>query len=306
MEISALLLWRSLKSTGIKVHKITHTVFMKKFLVFCLSAFFLFSNCQKNDSVTPAPIPDPLPLPKPNLPMDTPSTNAAPVENEFWDTSDIQIDYIQENRKLVAFTFDDAPTLYLENLLAIFAEFNEQNPDCKATATVFCNGVHLDENTAQILHASLALGFELGNHTYSHFNLNTLKESELLKEIDTTDELLKKIDGKSRHLFRAPYGNVNTLVKKTVLSPIIDWSIDTLDWKKTPDSEICQTVKNQLFDGAIVLMHDGYINTLSAMKRLLPELKEMGYQAVSVSALAKAHSLQLKKGSRYIRLRKQK
>ena len=53
-------------------------------------------------------------------------------------------------------------------------------------------------------------------------------------------------------------------------------------------------------------MHDGYVETVSAVKRLLPDLKNAGYQVVGVSQLAKANGCQLKTGSVYIRARKQR
>ncbi|MBQ8406240.1 MAG: hypothetical protein IJX09_06275 [Clostridia bacterium] len=52
-------------------------------------------------------------------------------------------------------------------------------------------------------------------------------------------------------------------------------------------------------------MHDGYKHTVDALKRLLPDLKADGYQVVSVSQLAKAHGCTLRRGSTYIRARKQ-
>jgi polysaccharide deacetylase 2 family uncharacterized protein YibQ len=52
-------------------------------------------------------------------------------------------------------------------------------------------------------------------------------------------------------------------------------------------------------------MHDGYYNTVNALKRLLPDLKADGYQVVNVSALSKANHCTLKSGKEYIRARKQ-
>ena len=85
----------------------------------------------------------------------------------------------------------------------------------------------------------------------------------------------------------------------------MNWTIDTLDWTGASVDEIYSTVFEEKFSGAIVLMHDGYVNTVSALKRLLPDLKAAGYQIVSVSALAKAHNCRLRNGGEYIRARKQ-
>ena len=69
------------------------------------------------------------------------SDNTAPPE--IWDTSDVDVSQIDPSRKLIAFTFDDAPTRKLENLFAVFANtsadttnFNEKAsaaPDSRNT-----------------------------------------------------------------------------------------------------------------------------------------------------------------------------
>lgn len=227
------------------------------------------------------------------------------TDETVWNTDDVDVSYIQPNRKLVALTFDDSPSKTLENILAVFAEYNENNPDCLATSTIFLNSGLISQESLPTLHMATALGFELGNHTKSHLDLTTLSPEVLQTEIDETDQILSSIDGKARHLLRPPFGRINDFVKSQVPAPVINWSIDTLDWAKTPAEDIYNGILENLFSGAIVLMHDGYPATVDALKRLLPELKSMGYQAVSVSALAKAHGCMLRNGSEYIRLRKQ-
>ena len=233
----------------------------------------------------------------------------APIEEEkdpnVWDLSDVDISYVDRTKKLISFTFDDAPAKTMENIFATFASFNESHPDCRASATFFCNGTLVDENSLHLLHTAHIMGMELGNHTYSHFDLTTLSESELKSEIDKTDEILSKVDGKTRHLLRSPYGSLNDAVKAQAKTPIVNWTIDTLDWTGVSAEEIYRCVWENRFSGAIVLMHDGYPHTVDALKRLLPDLMADGYQVVSVSAMAKAHGCTLKNGSVYIRARKQ-
>lgn len=242
------------------------------------------------------------------VPVETPSEEEkdctpAPLPL-YWDVSGVDTSYISAERKLIAFTFDDAPSHQLENLLAVFASYNEANPDCKGTATVFCNGYFFDSNSAHTLNAAVALGWELGNHSYSHPDLTTLGETDLRGEIEKTDALLYKIDGKKTHLFRPPYGRYNNDVRALCPTPIINWTIDTLDWSGMSAEEIVEEVLTGKADGSIVLMHDNCPNTVEALKILLPKLKEEGYQAVSLSALSKMHDCAFKRGSVYIRARK--
>ncbi len=222
----------------------------------------------------------------------------------FWDTSNVNILDVDPTRKLISFTFDDAPARTFENILATFAAFNEEYPVCPASATVFLNGKRFDEQTPHLLHVACALGFELGNHTHSHKDLTTLSDEEITKEIDATDRLLEKIDGRARHLLRAPFGRVNDRVKNLAPVPLIDWTIDTLDWTGVSEDEIYDTVFENKFSGAIVLMHDGYEPTVSALKRLLPDLEAEGYQVVSLSKMIKTHGCVFRRGGVYIRARK--
>lgn len=283
-----------------------HTSIFQRALV-TLSCFFFLSAChaplaQSNSSIS-------VPLEQntseefaPLSPEVYPSHSE--TDEEIWDVSDVDISDVDKTRKLLSFTFDDAPSRSLERILAVFAAFNESNPDCPASATFFLNGIRFDSNTPHTLTAALTLGMELGNHSYTHYDLTTLEETKLRTEIDETDKLLCAIDGRERHLFRAPFGKVNELVRSVVHTPIFDWTIDTLDWTGISENEIYEKVWSDKYPGAIVLMHDGYENTVSALKRLLPDLKEAGYQVTSISKMAKAHDCPLRKGSVYIRARK--
>lgn len=271
----------------------------------CL-ACFLCVGCQKTNETTNEnpqipPIAQPI---QPNLAPTETQPRPPQASNDIWDTSDVDVSKISKEKR-IAFSFDDAPSRTLENILAVYAAYNESHPDCPASATIFCNGKYINAQSPPLLATAYAMGFELGNHTHSHHDLTTLTEEQLRWEIDATDELLYTIDGKERHLLRAPFGKINDTVKSIVSTPLIDWTIDTLDWTGKSEDEIYRNVMENKFSGAIVLMHDGYPHTVSALKRLLPDLEKEGYQVVSISQLAKIHHCSLKKGKVYIRARKQ-
>ncbi len=231
------------------------------------------------------------------------TTSTAP---SVWELSDIDVSQIDTARKLIAFSFDDAPARTIESILTIFAAYNDENPDCKAFCTLFLNGYLFDNATIHLLNSAVALGMELGNHTYSHFDLTTLDTQTLQWEIDEMDRLLQKADQKPRHLIRPPFGKINDNLKSVANAPILNWNIDTLDWTGKSANEIFDSVFSQKADGSIVLLHDGYSNTIEAVKRLLPSLKEAGYQVVGISQLAKVNECTLKNGTVYIRARKPK
>ncbi len=237
-------------------------------------------------------------------PIQPDETTQKPQPTDVWDVANVDVSKIDFNKKFIAFTFDDAPSRTMENIFAVYADFNDKNPDCPASATVFFNGNLIDTQSEHLLYVACALGFELGNHTYSHADLTKLSKERVIAEIERTDEMLKKADGKPYHLLRTPFGATNDDVKSCSKTPLIDWTIDTLDWTGVSANEIVESVFSKRFPGAIVLMHDGYENTVEALKTLLPALKADGYQIVNVSQLSKLHNCPLKRGKVYIRARK--
>lgn len=239
----------------------------------------------------------------PTLPKAKEENTAA---SEFWSVENEDVSLLNPTKKYLSFTFDDAPTINLPTLVEAFSDFNKNNPDCVASATVFYNGINLNEYTLPYIQSAYEAGLELGNHTYSHCDLRKLSKEELAVEIDLVDEFLQKIDGKPRHLLRAPYGAVSDDFRAIAQTPILDWSVDTLDWTHNSADEICEKVLNGLQSGAIVLFHDGSYHTVEAVQRLLPLLKEKGYQVVSVSKLSKIHTCPLRIGGLYTRARPKK
>lgn len=268
-----------------------------------ISFLYLFSACSKTAQTQP-----PLPFVQHSVtvfPSEKPlNISVQEKPDNVWDVSDIDLSTINPEKKLISFTFDDSIGSEIENLLAVFAAFNETHPSAPAYATLFCNGAYITDENVHTLSAAYAMGWELGNHSFSHADFSTLSPNEQLDEITQTETILSRVDGKAAHLFRAPYGRIKKQDRANIPVPIIAWDVDTLDWAKKTEEEIYQTVMWKSYEGSVVLMHDGPMNTVSAVKRLLPDLYDAGFQVVSVSMLAKAHECPLKNGGEYIRIRK--
>ena len=80
---------------------------------------------------------------------------------------------------------------------------------------------------------------------------------------------------------------------------MINWSVDTLDWKSRDADEVLKEVKNSTKDGSIILMHDLYSSTAEAVKKVVPWLVEQGYQICSVSEMFEARGVTLENGKVY-------
>ena len=100
--------------------------------------------------------------------------------------------------------------------------------------------------------------------------------------------LIESITGTSPQFFRPPFGAVNSELKdvsRELGLGIVNWSVDTLDWKIRDANAVYNAVMGNVTDRAIILNHDLYKSTADAMERIIPELISRGYQLVTVSEL---------------------
>ena len=194
-------------------------------------------------------------------------------------------------KKSVALTFDDGPSSFTDRLLDCLEENN-------AKATFFMVGTEIASFPDEVKRMK-KLGCELGNHTYDHKDLATLSSDEISSEIARVDEQLVNLTGEGSSVVRPPYGSVNDTVKSTVGTPMILWSIDTLDWKTQDVESTVEEVMNNVKDGSIILMHDIFSTSVDAAEILIPQLIEEGYQLVTVHELASLHQTELSTGVTY-------
>lgn len=131
-------------------------------------------------------------------------------------------------------------------------------------------------------------GHEILNHSDSHAHLSGMSETDIITEITACEEKIQSITGTSKKLFRAPYGEYNEDVVKIANAngyKVIQWDVDSLDWKDLSANEITNRVLTKVKNGSIILFHNGTANTASALEQMLPLLKEKGFEFVPVSQL---------------------
>lgn len=202
---------------------------------------------------------------------------------------------IDKNKKMVALTYDDGPSIYTPRVLKTLKENN-----AVATFFVVGNRVPTYSDTVKKAHD---MGCEIGNHTYEHKNLTRVSEAEVKRQITKTNRNVKKVTGQAPVIVRPTGGATNANVKQWVGMPSIIWSIDTLDWKTRNAGSTKKAVLDHVKDGDIVLMHDLYSATASASETIIPELVKRGYQLVTVSELAECRG-GMKETGAYFNFRK--
>ena len=128
-------------------------------------------------------------------------------------------------------------------------------------------------------------GHLVGNHTYHHVQLNKLNETKAREEILKTNNLIYETTGVYPLYLRPPFGAWKKNLELCVEMLPVFWTIDTLDWKVKNTEKIVRTVKEQIEDGAIILMHDEYDTSVEAALQVVDELKNQGYELVTVDQL---------------------
>ena len=69
------------------------------------------------------------------------------------------------------------------------------------------------------------------------------------------------------------------------------WSIDTSDWKYKSIDRIVKNATLNVKDSDIILMHDTHQRTVNALKKIIPILKEQGFEFVTISELKEIQHL---------------
>ena len=196
-----------------------------------------------------------------------------------------------QHKTRIAFTFDDGPGEYTDELLDCLEENN-------AHATFFMLGQNVGswESTVQRM---ADIGCEIGNHSWDHQNLYNLSMDSVAKEFSDTDAALEKACGQKASVARAPYGNWSDDIISTVGKPFFTWSLDSMDWSYLDVNKDYDAVMNgDLTDGSIILMHDIHEPSVQAAIKMIPELVQKGYKLMTVSELAAAKGVTLQ-GANY-------
>lgn len=204
------------------------------------------------------------------------------------DYDDIIIKKGNEEEKVVALTFDDGPDKdFTPQILDILKKYNIK-------ATFFIVGENVKANT-EIIKRENEEGHEIGNHTFTHINVDKRSYQEVQEEINKTQEAIKEVIGKEPQLFRPPYRAINKnvcdIIKNKNMNIVLWSNLDPRDWSNPGVYNIINTITTKVKNGNIILLHD-YNNlrtpksqTIQALDTVISELQKKGYKFVTVSEL---------------------
>lgn len=193
---------------------------------------------------------------------------------------------VPTKKNLIALTFDDGPNpTYTPQILSILEQY-------QASATFFMIGDRM-EQYPQVVQQVVEAGHELGNHSMTHPYQDEVGLKRKTTELTRADQILRKFQPNHRRLFRPPGGYIDDALLQEVVHrgyKVVLWSYhqDIKDWSMPGAKVIAKQVIQNARHGDIVLLHDGggdRSQTVQALKKILPALKQKGYQFVSVSEL---------------------
>lgn len=236
---------------------------MKRLLCAALVVLLLLSGCA-------APFDEP-------VPPRVPAAAAAPEAGDL---------------KYVALTFDDGPSpRCTPRLLDGLAEYG-------ARATFFVVGCQTVKDP-DIVRRIAAEGHQVGNHSYDHPQLDSLTYAQALDDLQKNDDLLRELLGEGDYWVRPPYGLLSEEESSALTVPIINWSVDTEDWKSKDAGKILDIIYRDTGDGDIILLHDRYLNSVSAALQAVDHLQQQGYRFVTVAELLALRGIQPEGGATY-------
>lgn len=188
---------------------------------------------------------------------------------------------VETAEKKIAVTFDAAWSA--EDTDEIIGILDKHN----AKATVFAVGDWVEKNPDAIKKFYDA-GHEIGNHSDTHASFSTVSREEVKKEITACNNKIKAITGENPMVVRAPggdYDNKSIEVAESLDMKMIQWDVDSLDWKLLSVDEMYERVTSKVQNGSILLFHNGVENTPEALDKILTKLEKDGYKFVTVSEL---------------------
>lgn len=131
-------------------------------------------------------------------------------------------------------------------------------------------------------------GHEIGNHSNTHPHMSELSNTQITEELDALSDKVEKITGVPTTLFRPPYGDYDDAVvvqSRKDGYEIVQWNVDSLDWKNLGIDPMVKQVTKNIQCGDIILFHNNSQYITEALPTILDYIINQGYEIVPVSEL---------------------
>lgn len=226
--------------------------------------------------------------------------NKGPVNVFYNNERMIPIYCVDTEEKKVAISFDAAwGSDKTEDLLKILKQYNIKT-------TFFLVAFWVDKYPDMVKKIDEE-GHEIGNHSANHPNMSQLSEEKMRWELTTTSDKIEAITGKKVTLFRPPFGDYDNRVMRVSQElgyHVIQWDVDSLDYKDYGTNAIVDRVISKVKNGSIILFHNNATYIKDALPIILDKLENMGYEVVPVSHLIYKDNYYIDHTGKQIKLKK--
>ncbi len=196
-------------------------------------------------------------------------------------TRELPIYCVQRDYKVCALSFDAAwGNEDTQQLIDTLQDYNVK-------ATFFVVGDWVEKYPESVKALSDA-GHEVMCHSDDHAHFNTLSAEQIVSDINACCDKIEAVTGERPTLFRPPFGEYDDHVVTTVRGmgmEVIQWDVDSLDWKDYDADTISQRVTSKVGPGSIVLFHNAALHTPEALPGILEYLLQEGYEVLPVSQI---------------------
>jgi len=193
-----------------------------------------------------------------------------------------------ETEKKIALTFDDGPSPYTLEVLALLKKYN-------AKATFFCIGKNIEEHPEII-----AEGHLVGNHSYSHSKFfDFYNAKKIIRELQKTDSLLEEFTSGKINFFRPPYGVTTPSIRRALQlteHKVIGWNIRSLDGGTKNQNLIFNRIIKRVSPGGIVLLHDTALHSVLVLEQFLQFIEQNNYTVISTEELLNLKAYEMERG----------
>jgi len=155
--------------------------------------------------------------------------------------------------------------------------------------TVFVTGKFVD-TYPDVVKRMAQEGHQISNHSYTHADLTTLSNQQIIDEMQKTEQAILRVTGKSsKPYMRMPFGARNSRVMDTVTSlgyRSIYWTLDSGDWlENATASSVRQKILQNVGPGYIVVQHMNSEQTAASLRDVINGIKEKGLRVVSLAEM---------------------
>jgi peptidoglycan/xylan/chitin deacetylase (PgdA/CDA1 family) len=190
--------------------------------------------------------------------------------------------------KTIALTFDDGPhAQFTPQLLEVLERY-------QVKASFFWLGICVERSPA-IARSVWQQGHWIGLHGYRHDAFPRLSAAELKESLARTQRAIAQachldLDYVQHHIrdVRPPNGMFTpqtlTYLAQWNYRPVM-WSVVPEDWVRPGVEIVIQRVLQQIQNGSLVVLHDGYCggeDVAATVDQLIPQLQQQGYKFVTI------------------------